>query len=76
MGLVGIECGYGNDLELFPPGTTEEGTPCPTVPPTTDLPLIACPLGPDGAVVEISPFVCDGSQNLFAGPGVTEAFPL
>ena len=57
VGLVGIECGYGNDLELVPPVIPEEDVPWPPVPPRAGLPLITCPLGPDGAVVEISPLL-------------------
>ena len=56
VGLVGIECGYGNDLELFPPATAEvaDGPGAPIVP---RCPLTACPLCPDRAVVVISPLL-------------------
>ena len=56
VGLVGIECGYGNDLGFDPPLAIpdEDG---PLVPPTADLLSITCPLGPDRAVVEICPLL-------------------
>ena len=63
VGLVGIECGYGNDLELFPGFVDPD--------PTGARPLIAWPLvAPAGAVVEMSPLLWEGSQYLFAGTGV------
>ena len=69
VGLVGIECGYGNDLKL---------APWPAEAPLIGgRPLIgACPFVPEGAVVGISPLLWDGSQYLFAGTGPVPLLPL
>ena len=51
VGLVGIECGYGNDLKLAP-------WPAEAPPLIGGRPLIgACPFVPEGAVVGISPLL-------------------